>query len=179
LAASTARRYAQAIFNILDTPETLERVEKDLAAFWRIVEALPGLARIVSHPAVPVPRREKLLDAACAGLDLHPISRGAIGLLVAERGLKQIPALIEALSRLRDEKLNVASAFVTTALPLADGERPAWESAMKNAAGKPVRIEFKTDSSLIGGAVARIGSVLYDGSVRGSLEKIRRSLLGD
>lgn len=179
LAGNVARRYAQAIFNVLEKPETVERVEKDLQAFHAILSGVPALGRIMVHPGVPVERRQELLDTVTGRLGCHPVSGGALGLLVAQRELRHLGALVEAVSRLREEKLNIATARVTTAFPLANGDRPAWEAALAKAVGKPVRIEFDTDSSLIGGAVARIGSVLYDGSVRGSLHKIRESLLGD
>lgn len=179
MAANVARRYAQAIFNVLDAPETVERVEKDLQALHGILSGLPSLGRILEHPGVSVQSRKELLDTVTGRLDCHPVSSGALGLMVSQRELQILPALIEAISRLREEKLNIATARVTTALPLGNGDRPAWEAALAKAAGKPVRVEFSTDSSLIGGAVARIGSVLYDGSVRGSLQRIRRSLLGD
>ena len=179
MGARTGRRYAQAVFNILDRPEAIEQVEKDLTAFHKLVAGIPALGRVIVHPGVSAERRRGILDQALDTLGCHPASRGLISLLAAERDLRQLPAVIEAVGRLREEKLNVATALVTTAMPLAIGDRPAWESALGRAAGKPVRIEFKTDPSLIGGAVARIGSVLYDGSVRGSLQRIRQSLIGD
>lgn len=179
MAGNVARRYAQAIFNVLDPPETVERVERDLQAFHTILSGVPALGRVLVHPGVSVQRRKELLDTVTARIGCHPVSSGAIGLMVAQRQLGHLPAIIEALSRIREEKLNVATARVTTALPLDGGDRGAWEAALAKAAGKPVRIEFDTDSTLIGGAVARIGSVLYDGSVRGSLHRIRQSLLGE
>jgi F-type H+-transporting ATPase subunit delta len=179
LAVSVARRYAQAVHNLLESPEDIDRVEKDLESIRSLMAALPSLGRIVSHPGVPVERRKAILDQALTGLDCHPAARGAVALLSLQRDLKHLPALVHHFRRLREERLGVASAQVTTALPLANGERPAWEDALSKVAGKPVRIEFHTDSSLIGGAVARIGSVLYDGSVRGSIQRIRQSLLGE
>ncbi len=179
MAASTARRYAQAIYGVLDRPEAVERVERDLGAFRKILTELPSLGRTLLHPGVPAARRRELLDQVLGRLDAHPASRGAIALLVEERELRRLGPILEALSRLREEKLNVASAEVTTARPIGNGDRPAWEAALARVAGKPVRIRFSTDASLIGGAMARIGSVMYDGSVRGSLQRIRQSLLGE
>ncbi len=179
MAATTARRYAQGIFSVLDRPEAAERVGRDLSSFRRILLELPSMGRTLLHPGVPEARRRELLDGLFEHLDAHPVSRGTLALLIERRELRLLGPLLEALSRLSEEKLNVAAAEVTTARPLGNGERPAWETALARVAGKPVRIQFHTDSSLIGGAVARIGSVLYDGSVRGSLARIRQSLLGE
>jgi F-type H+-transporting ATPase subunit delta len=179
LAGNIARRYAQAIFNVLGDPDQVERVEGELTAFRKILGEVPSLGRMVVHPGVPLERRNALLDQVLGQMDCHGVTRGTIGLMVQQRQLRQLGAVVEAFGKLREEKLNVARALVTTALPLDHGDRSSWEEALAKAAGKPVRIEYNTDPSLIGGAVARIGSVLYDGSVRGSLEKIRQSLLGD
>lgn len=179
MSASTARRYAHAIFGVLSRPEDIERVERDLGSFRHLLAQVPALGRTLLHPGVPEDRRRSILDGIMGHLDAHPASRGAILLLIEDRKLRLLGPVLEALTKLREEKLNVASAKVTTATPLRNGDRPAWEAALTRVAGKPVRITFSTDPELIGGAIARIGSVLYDGSVRGSLQKIRLSLLGE
>ena len=179
MAGNRARRYAQAIFSVAGNPEDIERVEHELGAFRKILAELPSLGRVVVHPGVPADKRKAVLDQVLDLMDCHVVSRGAIGLLVVERELRDLSSVIDTLGKLREDKLTIATAQVPTAYPLDNGDRPAWEAALAKAAGKRVRIEYSTDSSLIGGAVARIGSVLYDGSVSGSLLRIRQSLLGD
>ncbi|HXI04646.1 MAG TPA: ATP synthase F1 subunit delta [Candidatus Saccharimonadales bacterium] len=179
MAAIIARRYAQAVSGMLDSSEALERVERELVAFREILTKLPALGRILLHPGVPSELREQILGRTMDGLGCHQVTRAAARLLVADRGLRHLGSIAELLEKLREERFNVASARVTTALPVGNGDRPAWEAALSSVAGKPVRVTFDTDAELIGGAVARIGSVLYDGSVRGSLRRIRQSLLGE
>jgi F-type H+-transporting ATPase subunit delta len=93
--------------------------------------------------------------------------------------MKLLPQVASWFVRLKDRKTGATAAEVTTVAPVPERERPSWSAALGRMAGTPVRVEFRTDPTLIGGAVARVGSVLYDGSVRGSLEKIRQSLLGE
>lgn len=178
-AASVARRYARALVKILDGAEELDRVERDLSAFQHLLSALPSLRRILVNPGVPSERRRALMDEAMGGLEAHPAARGAVALLAEQRALSLLPDVLAAYRRLRDARLGVTSVHVLSAVPIAGAERPAWEAALAKVAGTPVRVEFLTDGTLVGGAVARIGSVLYDGSVSGALKRIHRSLLGD
>ena len=112
-------------------------------------------------------------------LDAHPVARGAIVLLSEQRMIAILPEVLTVCRRLRDERLGVTSVTVISARAIDSADHGAWESALSKVAGTPVRIDYGTDPSLIGGAVARVGSVLYDGSVRTSLQRIRKSLLGE
>lgn len=179
MAAIIARRYAQALVNILDEAEEFDRVEGDLRAMHRILSGLPSLGRILIHPGVPAERRKALLDHAMNSLDAHAAARGAVALLAEQRRLSLLPEVLAAYRRLKDARLGVTSVEVVSATAIDSADRSAWESALARVTGTPVRVEFRTDGALVGGAVARIGSVLYDGSVSGALKRIRQSLLGE
>jgi F-type H+-transporting ATPase subunit delta len=179
VALRIARRYAQALFEALKSDQALERAERDLEAFGRVTSSLPSLESVLAHPGVSAERKKALLDAAFGGLDFLPETRRMIGMLAEAGALGALPAIAVAFRALKDRKLRMVAVEVTTAAAIPDDERATWESALAKTAGSRVRIDFKTDPSLIGGAVARVGSVMYDGSVRGSLERIRQSLLGE
>ena len=179
MASTVARRFAQGLLNILDSDEAVERVEKDLDAVQQILASLPGLGRILTNPAVDPARRKQLLGELMGRIEAHPASAGAIALLAEQRELRALPDLIATYRRLKDARLGVTSVGVISAKEIPEVDRPGWERALSKLVGTPVRIDYETDPALIGGAVAKVGSVLYDGSVRGSLHKIRQSLLGE
>jgi len=179
MATPVARRYSQALLAALKTHEDLERAERDLETLVRILHQLPSLGRVLAHPGVKPERKAALLDTTLSGLDCLPETRRLIAMLVEARLLPSLPEIAAHFRKLKDAKTAMVSVEVTTPQPVAEGERGSWETALASIAGSRVRIDYKTDTSLIGGAVARVGSVLYDGSVRGSLERIRQSLIGE
>ncbi|MBI3449047.1 MAG: ATP synthase F1 subunit delta [Acidobacteria bacterium] len=174
-----ARRYAQALLEALKTPEALEHAERDLAAMGVLFVKLPALARVLGNPGVGVDRKKGLLDGALSGLDCLTESRRVAWLLVEARAIGELPEVVAGFKQLKDRKLGMTPASVTTPSPIPEADRGPWEQALARAAGTRVRIDFRTDTSLIGGAVATVGSVSYDGSVRGSLERIRQTLHGE
>jgi len=179
LSSHVARRYAQAFLDALKTPEALEHAERDLDAIGGLFSRLPALPRVLGNPGVTTDRKKGLLESALSGLDAMAESRRVTWLLVEARATGELPEMIAAFKQLKDRKLGMTPASVTTASEIAEADRGAWEQALARAAGTRVRIDFRTDTSLIGGAVATVGSVSYDGSVRGSLERMRQTLLGE
>lgn len=179
MASTVARRFAQGLLNILDGADAIERVGRDLVVAEKILSALPGLGRILGNPGVDPAKKKQLLDEMTARAGAHPAIGAVLMLLAEQRGLSALPELINTYSRLKDARLGVTSVSVVSAKEVSKSDRSSWETALSKLVGTPVRIDYETDPSLIGGAVAKVGSVLYDGSVRGSLQKIRQSLLGD
>jgi len=174
-----ARRYAQALFEALKSDQALERAERDLGAVGRVLSSVQGLGRVLAHPGVSAERKKALLEGTLAGLDCLPETRRVVWMLVEARELGLLHEIATAFRSLKDRKMGMIAVEVTTAAAIPESDRAAWESALARTAGSRVRVDFRTDTSLIGGAVARVGSVMYDGSVRGSLERIRQSLLGE
>jgi len=177
--ASIARRYAQALLEALKTPEEIERAQNDLAGLRKVLSGVSTMARLLSHPGIEQRKKKALLDSVFVGLDCLPAVRRLTSILVDKRRLVNLPAIEEAYRRLKDRRLGMTSVEVTMTIAATEDQKAAWDTSLKKLTGGPVRIDYRTDTSLIGGAMARIGSVVYDGSVRGSLERIRQSLLGE
>ena len=85
--------------------------------------------------------------------------------------------MVEAFEVLLDEHLGFIRADVSSAQPLSDGQKQALETQLTRLAGKKAKLKFQTDPALVAGVVARVGSKVYDGSVRGQLERLRATLL--
>ena len=173
-----AVNYASAFIDALKSPEELQTGGRDLASFDSLLDQVPGLARVLDHPGLALDKRAALLDDALTRLGADPKSRRLFHLIVEKGRLRNIKAILAAFSKLRDERLNVESAEVVTAIPLGAAEKTEWEATLVRLTGRKMRVNYKTDAGLLGGALTRIGSVVYDGSLRKQLTRIRGVLIG-
>jgi F-type H+-transporting ATPase subunit delta len=175
---SAAKRYARAIFDVALAEGTdLELVADQLAGFAALVRGHEGLQRVLVNPAIPAVRKRGLVEALLArGAVLPVVSR--LLLLLAERDrLVLVPDLAEAYrARLMDHQ-QVVRAEVTTAAPIGDDRTAALRQGLANATGRQVLLDVRVDPALVGGAVARIGSTVYDGSVTTQLQKMKQQLV--
>jgi F-type H+-transporting ATPase subunit delta len=174
-----AIRYARALFDIaLGEQKDLSRTFRDLKAFADLFESNDGLRRVLTNPAIPASRKRAVAEQLLARTsDVEP-AVGKLLLLLAERDrLALLPAVGEAFeARLMDYQ-HVVRAQVTTAAALPSDQVAAIREGLKRATGREVQLETKVDPEIIGGAVARIGSTVYDGSVTRQLERMRERLL--
>ena len=99
-----------------------------------------------------------------------------IAVLIDHRRLPFLPRIVEQLEKELDARMGFAEALISSARELGDAEKRALEAQVAKVTGKKVRAQYGLDPSLLGGAVVRIGSTIYDGSVVGQLEKIRERL---
>jgi F-type H+-transporting ATPase subunit delta len=175
---AAAIRYARALFDVAQK-ETLdlERIDRELTEFNGLVNRNEGLARMFFNPAVPAPRKRAVVERL---LVLSPLSPPVARLLVllAERDRLTI---LEDLTRAFRERVmehqQIVRAEVTTAIPLPPDRIAALQNGIARATGRQVRLEAKVDPSIIGGAVTRIGSTVYDGSVLTQLQKLKDTLV--
>ncbi|HVQ41096.1 MAG TPA: ATP synthase F1 subunit delta [Vicinamibacterales bacterium] len=174
---SVARRYAAALFDVARKSGTEERVGEQLAAFAGLVAGHADLQRAVDSRAIPVTAKKTLVAALIdASGDMTAELKRAL-LLLAERD--RLGALPEVTSSYRDRLMlqhKVTAAEVTTAVPLSPEHRATLTAALRKAAGGEVTVTEHVDPSIVGGVVARVGSVVYDGSVQHQLDRLRETL---
>jgi F-type H+-transporting ATPase subunit delta len=134
------------------------------------------LRRVWENPAVPAEQKRKLLDAIVHqdGVERHV--RNLVALLIDHRRMHFLDRITQQLERELDARTGFAEAQITSARDLNDSEKRALEGQIEKATGKKVRAKFGLDASLLGGAVVRVGSTIYDGSVKGQLDKIREAI---
>jgi len=174
---TAAGRYARALFDVsLAERSDLARVKDDLAAFAGVVASHDGLTRVFGNPAIPASRKRAIVsDLIERGAMLPTVNR--LLLLVAERDrLVLLPEIVEAYERRLMDHLRIVRAEVVTAVPLPDDRAKALEAGLASATGRQVRLETRVDPAIIGGAVARVGSTVYDGSITRQLERMREAL---
>jgi F-type H+-transporting ATPase subunit delta len=176
---AAAGRYARALFDVSKSEGAdLQRVERELSGFAEIIAGNDLLHRVLTNPAVPAPKKraavEQLIDRV-GGL-LGPVSK--LLLMLAERDrLAILPDLVEGYrSRLRDH-LKIVRAEVVTAAPLAADRVDALREGLARATGRQVQLDTRVDAAIVGGAVARLGSTVFDGSITRQLEKMKETLV--
>jgi F-type H+-transporting ATPase subunit delta len=174
-----AIRYARALFDTaLAENKDLQKTYDDLRAFSDLLSKTDGLARVVTNPAIPGSRKRALVEQLIgrAGGALQT-AVGKLLLLLAERDrLGLLPDVADAFeSRLMDHR-KVVRAEVVTAMPLADDRVTALRDGLKRATGREVQLASRVDPQIIGGAVARIGSTVFDGSITRQLERMKETL---
>jgi F-type H+-transporting ATPase subunit delta len=173
---SSAGRYAKALVEVSSREGDPQAVEGDLEAFVSLVRGHAQLARVCVNPAIPAARKAALVGELAARAGLGPIVRKLLVLLAGRDRLALLPDLLDQYrARLLDLQ-RVVRAEVTSAAPLPPGAAEAIGRAIERRTGRRVVMTSRVDRALIGGVVTRVGSVVYDGSVRRQLEKMRDAL---
>jgi len=173
-----ARRYAGALFDVARRGGTLDGAGRDLAGMRDLLAAHAPLRQAFQSPGVPPARKRALMAAILDAAGPVSADVRRLLLLLAERDRVSLLAdLAEAYDERAMAARRVLSAEVVTAMPLGDGRREAVARALSQASGCDVTVHARVDPSIIGGIIARVGSVVYDASVTRQLEKMRQRLL--
>jgi F-type H+-transporting ATPase subunit delta len=177
--SAVAIRYADALADVVTTGGsglTAETAVNELRAFQDAMEESPALRDALLTPAVPASRKRAVIGRIADVLKLSRISRNFLFVLIDKRRIALLSEIIQSFETVADERMGFARAEVASALPLNDAQRQNLTAHLERVSGKRIRARFGVDGSLIGGVVARIGSTVYDGSVRGQLETLGRRL---
>jgi F-type H+-transporting ATPase subunit delta len=173
---AAAARYAKALFDVALKETDPQAVERELAAFVALVQGHEQLAKVVVNPAVPAPRKAGLIADLAARAGLSPVTTRLLGVLASRDRLVLLPDVVEQYGQRVLDHQRVARATVTTAVPLPSESVAALGRAFARVTGRQVQVTPRVDPGVIGGVIAQIGSVVYDGSVRRQLERIRQAL---
>jgi F-type H+-transporting ATPase subunit delta len=176
--AAFASRYARAFADVvasahLDTA-AIDRQLNDLLATW---DGSRELREVFENPAIPAPQKVAILDSMNKKLGLQRELRNLIAVLINNDRIAHIREVVEAYRAELQERLGIRQAEIVTARQLSEQERASLLAGVGKLAGAPIQATFKLDEKILGGTVVRIGSTVYDGSVRGRLERLREALV--
>ncbi len=172
-----ARNYASAFIESLKSPDDIQKAGDDLDTFAALLRELPALPRVLQHPGMGIEKRHQILDEVMRRMSPHAMTRRFLTLVLDKGRLHAMKDIAKVFGQLRDQRLNTASADVISARPIPAAQHAAWEKAVSEKAGRTVRLKFSTDPALMGGALVRIGDVVYDGSIRKQIARIRSAML--
>jgi F-type H+-transporting ATPase subunit delta len=173
---SSAARYARALLDVSRKEGDPQASGRELEAFVSLVRDNADLERVLVNPAVPVQRKSALVKQLLPRLATGPIVGKLLVLLADRDRLVLLSDLHDEYQRRLMDFLNVVQAEVTSAAPLPADAVQAIQRAIAERTGRTVALTARVDAALIGGVVTRIGSVVYDGSVKRQLEKMKDAL---
>jgi F-type H+-transporting ATPase subunit delta len=179
-ARRVARQYANALFDVAKKQGDLAAVARDLAAFQALVAAHPDLSRVLESPAVPPATKRGVVEAVLN--QAGPISGEVRRLLVlmADRDrLSIVGDVAELLAARQADAEHRVAADVVTAVPMGEAQRAALAQALGRAVGREVTVSARVDPAIVGGLVAKVGGLVFDGSVTRQVERLRQRLLAD
>jgi F-type H+-transporting ATPase subunit delta len=177
MATAVANRYARALVDAVLAPGSPLPAE-DAAAQLRAVDKMIGesaeLRTALLTPAIQNSKKRAVMSRLLE--QSSPMIRNFVYVLIDHRRVAMIGEIREAFEQHLDERRGFVRAEVTSAERLDASKSSQMESALSRLTGKRMRLRFAVDAELLGGATARIGSTVYDGSVRGQLRQLKRKL---
>jgi F-type H+-transporting ATPase subunit delta len=173
---STARRYAEAIFEIAERDGNVEAWLDQLQIVAAAVSD-ESVVRGLEDPNVPLERRMAALERAVrSGGGMVPQMANLLRLIVRRRRVEMLPQIAAEFRRLYNKKAGIVEATAVSAAPLDEQELAALRSRLEQMTRGRVDLRTRVDESLLGGVQVRLGDLLIDGSVRGRLERLRNRL---
>ena len=175
---TSANRYAKALFDVaLQEKADLDQVDRDLRAVIEMMQASPDLAAASNHASVTHAARRSLMEAVSKAMTLTTPVTNLLMLLAESGKLHYLPDLAASYRERLLGHHNIVRAEVTSAAPLSPEKTKALAESLSKVTGKKVELSTSVDPDLLGGVVARIGSTVYDGSVRTQLQQLRKELV--
>lgn len=177
--AAVASRYARAFTDVVfDLKLDPKQTAAQLDAVVELYKSNLDLRRVWESPAIPPDQKRNLLDAIGSRMEMLRPVRNFVAVLIDHGRIHEIEKIARQFQTELNHRLGIVEAEIITARPLADAARRELLADVSRLTGKQVSAQYSIDPALIGGATIRVGSTVYDGSVRGQLEKIKEQLSG-
>src|ERR1022692_12818 len=175
--ASVASTYARAFADVvLSAHLNADRSIAELRTISSLLAESSDLRRVWENPAVPADQKRRVLDVVAERDGISKQVRNLVAVLIDHRRVHFLEPIVAQLEKELDARLGFAEAQITSARTLGDAEKREFETQVEKLTGKKVRARYGQDASLLGGAVVRVGSTIYDGSVKGQLERIKEAI---
>ncbi|MCB9560371.1 MAG: ATP synthase F1 subunit delta [Kofleriaceae bacterium] len=170
---SLARRYARALLAIGADAKNADRLGGDVRNFAKALAASPELVTTLSNPAFPRADRKKIIDALATRFAVQPTSRNFLFVLLDHERFAHVPAISRELDRMLEAQAGRVEAEVVSATPLSPAQVTQITTVLEQLSGKKVTVVKREDPALLGGVVAKVGDLVYDGSLRSQLRALR------
>jgi F-type H+-transporting ATPase subunit delta len=177
--SAIASRYARALVEVAAAPGSASdpaAVLSQLREVGQVIAGSPELRIALLSPAVSPSRKRDIVEKVLAPLGLDRQARNFLFVVIDHRRVAELPAIVDAFEALLDERLGFVRADILSARTLAETQQASLETEISRMTGKKAKLKFSIEPALIAGVVARVGSTVYDGSVRGQLDTLRLKL---
>jgi F-type H+-transporting ATPase subunit delta len=172
-----ARRYSAALADVVMSSGEAETVKHELADFAKILKDNSELESVFSSPAIAHVNKEKVLEQLVAKTRPSKTTANFLRVLLRNGRLTELSSVNDRFGSVLEERSGVVSAQITSAREMPDSERAGFEKELERLTGKRVSISYAVDNDIIGGVVTRIGSTVYDNSVKTKLENLKEQLV--
>jgi F-type H+-transporting ATPase subunit delta len=173
---SIARRYAKALFGLAVDAGRVEAWATSLLTLQQVIDGSPDLQDVLSNPVYSKDQRRAIVEKLAAALSLDAAPRDLLFLLGDRNRLGYLSAIVSTFRDFADQHLGRLRAKVTSAVTLEDAQAQAIADKLSKATKAQVLLDRAVDPAILGGVVAQVGSLVYDGSVRTQLEDLRTQL---
>jgi F-type H+-transporting ATPase subunit delta len=175
---TVARRYASALADVaLERGEAAE-IQEELIEWEKMFQANPMLEEVLRNPTIALEQKRWVLIRLIERTRPRPATANFLKILLQNQRLTELHEINQKFAELLDVRAGMVAATVTTARAVPESAQQQLQSKLMTLTGKKVRINFATDPELIGGLVTRVGSTVYDGSVRNHLDQIKAKMAG-
>ena len=174
-----AERYAGALVDVSLQNKQADQVKRELSSFAALVRESPELHAFLANPAIARTSKHAAIEQLVARMGASRTLRNYLFVIVDNRRAGMLTEIEDAFGRILDARRGITQAKVVSAADLSAKERAELSAALGELTGQNVEAQFATDSDLIGGAVVRVGSTVYDGSVRAQLERLRARMISE
>jgi len=166
-------RYARALLSVLTDPQQAASADRFLMTLRDGIEQSGDVRRFLLDPAIPATDRRDTLRRLAETHDQPREVANFLATLVDNNRASAVPTIAEVFHEEREARMGIVPAEMTTAAPLTDDMRQRAQSALERMTGRKVTLTCHVDPHLLGGAVTRIGSKVYDGSLRTQLDRLK------
>lgn len=179
ISGSLGRRYAKAILQIGLDQKNSEAIGDELEQVVALMESAPELRTTLASLLFPLDKRHAILEEVATRMKLSSIVRSFLRLLLDKSRIASLGDIARVYRTLLDEQLGIVRATVTAPRPISSALEKRLTAQFEKQSGKRVILQKREDPELIGGLVAQLGDMVYDGSVRSRLQKLRAQLQSD
>jgi F-type H+-transporting ATPase subunit delta len=175
---TVARRYASALADVVLQRGEAREVQEELVAWEKMFRASPMLQEVFRNPTIALDKKRAVLNKLIERAKPRPTTANFLKVLLQNQRLTELGEINQKFTEILDVRAGMVAAIVTTARSVPENAQRQLHTKLLALTGKKVRIDFMTDPELIGGLVTRIGSTVYDGSVRNHLQLIKEKMAG-
>jgi F-type H+-transporting ATPase subunit delta len=173
-----ARRYASALADVILEGGEAKEVQHELQQWEELLQSNAALQEVFRNPTIALDQKRGVLKKLIDRARPRPTTTNFLKVLLQNQRLTELPEINRKLADIMDERAGMVAAVVRTARPVPDNIQRSLEQRLTVVTQKKVRLDFEEDPDLIGGLVTRIGSTVYDGSVRNHLQLIKERMAG-
>ena len=171
-------RYAHAFASVAEAAHLdVAAAQQELQDFCGTLTDSRELREVLMNPSIAAAQKLKVLDAISGRMGMLPQVRNFLAVIMDHQRLGELEEILAEYHAVADQQSHVAEAEITSARPLNEQDRSELEAQVGRLAGGRLRASYREDGSLLGGVIVRIGSTVYDGSIRAQLEQLKQKLV--